>query len=375
MNKKALLVMGLTFGSGYTYAQQLKNTEQHFVINGKFTGIKEPAKVFVIYRNHGIRSDSSEIKNGEFSVSGVAEYPQKASLLLAGTGGAKSGMAEADQVSVYLESGTIEVSGSDSLKSARIGGSRLNKDQQELVDAESVAHEQQVAIIQQYRQEPDSVKRRLLAADYSQKTIELQAALAAFIVAHPNSLVALHSLRANFNPSDDVETAKKLFESLSDSIRNAPSGQAYKESIENVYKLSIGKMAPDFGAKNMEGAEKRLSDFRGKYVLLDFWASWCGPCRKETPNLVAGYQKYKGKGFEILSLSIDQNVEEWKKAVKTDNYVWTNLKDGGNPVESVAKLYGVTGIPTNYLIDPSGKIVAMNLRGKELDEKLAAILK
>lgn len=376
MNKKALLIGLLCGCCGATFAQQQNSTVQKFVINGKLSGVQEPARVYVLYRSHGMRSDSADVKDGIFSISGMCDIPQKALLFLKQNGApAATSLNDGDQTSIYLENGIIEVTAANVLKHARLGGSQLNRDQQDLVDAQGNIHELQTDIKKRYNEERDSAKRMSLLEDYKQMDVLLQTNLASFIGSHPNSLVSVHALRANFSPVDNVELASSLFNALTDSIKNAPSGVMYKESIDNTYKLSVGKMAPDFAAKDMEGKEKHLSDFRGKYVLLDFWASWCGPCRKESPTLTDNYSHYKTRQFEIVSLSVDKSAADWKKAVKADNYVWTNLRDAENPAESVAKVYGITGIPTNYLIDPAGKIVAINLRGKELTSQLAVIIK
>lgn len=376
MNKSVLLAGLLCCCAGVVCAQSSKSTVQKFVINGKLSGVHEPARVYVLYRSRGMRSDSAEVKDGVFSIAGEADMPQKALLMLKKAGAPPAAsLNDGDQTSVYLENGVVEVTGVDELKRARLGGSQLNKDQQDLVDAQGNIHELQIEIKKRYSDERDSLKRMALLEDYKQMDVLLQTNLASFITSHPNSLVSVHALRANFTPVDNVELASSLYNSLTDSIKNAPSALLYKESIENTYKLAVGKMAPDFAAKDKEGKERHLSDFRGKYVLLDFWASWCGPCRKESPTLVENYSRYKDKQFEILSLSVDKSAADWLKAVKADNYVWTNVRDAENPAESVAKVYGITGIPTNYLVDPTGKIIAINLRGKELTSQLATIIK
>jgi peroxiredoxin len=140
---------------------------------------------------------------------------------------------------------------------------------------------------------------------------------------------------------------------------------------------AIGAMAPVFTQEDVDGKAVSLADFRGKYVLLDFWASWCGPCRRENPNVVKVYQQYNDKNFTIIGVSLDQpgKKDAWLAAIKADGLDWTQVSDLKFWDNAVAKQYGVKAIPQNYLIDPMGKIIAENLVGQELENKLRELLK
>ena len=135
-----------------------------------------------------------------------------------------------------------------------------------------------------------------------------------------------------------------------------------------------GALAPDITLENTKGQVISLSSLRGKYVLIDFWASWCKPCRQENPNVVRMYTKYKDKGFEVYSISLDDNKNAWLKAVETDGMIWTNVLGKKNGSSAVALQYSIQVIPTTYLLDKEGKIIAKNLRGAALEQKLGAIL-
>jgi peroxiredoxin len=139
--------------------------------------------------------------------------------------------------------------------------------------------------------------------------------------------------------------------------------------------IKVGQIAPDFTLPDPSGKMISLSSFRGKFVLVDFWASWCGPCRQENPNVVKAYQQYKGKNFTILGVSLDKTKDKWQEAIKADGLAWSHVSDLKFWDSSVVPLYGLNAIPTNFLLDPQGKVIASNLRGPALEAKLQEVLK
>lgn len=172
------------------------------------------------------------------------------------------------------------------------------------------------------------------------------------------------------------EQQKEILASASDEFKANESVQRIIKRLQNLENVAIGKKFVDFTLKNPEGKEISLSDYagKGKYVLIDFWASWCGPCRQEMPNVVAAYKKYASKGFEIVGVSLDKDHDSWTKGIKDLNMTWPQMSDLQYWSSLVVDLYAINGIPHTVLLDKDGIIIEKNLRGEELDAKLAALM-
>ncbi len=225
-------------------------------------------------------------------------------------------------------------------------------------------------------QKNDYAAQQAIQGEYQQLNGQYINGLKNFIKTHPHSAVSGYIVYSDLNnpaiPLNDVEESLSY---LDKDMGNSRFVKAAVKRVEDKRGTTVGYKATDFSQTTPDGKKVSLSDFRGKYVLVDFWASWCRPCRMENPNVVAAYNRFKDKGFTVLGVSMDSNKEPWVAAIQQDHLTWTHISDLKGWGNEVGKLYNVTGIPQNFLIDREGKIVAKDLRGAALDEKLAEYLK
>lgn len=192
---------------------------------------------------------------------------------------------------------------------------------------------------------------------------------------HPASPVSAYFVIKDFAWKLNLEEMKAIRGKMDASLNGSVYAQQIDALISRLEKLQVGAVAPDFALPDVDGNEVNLSDLRGKYVLIDFWASWCPDCRKENPNIVAAWEKFKNKNFTILGVSLDRKKEAWQAAIEKDQLTWTHVSDLKDWKSEAAILYAIRWIPTNFLLDPDGVIIATGLEGTALHEKLEEVLK
>ncbi len=353
---------------------------QDFTVQGKVGEGNSPAKVYIQYAG---QIDSATLDAGSFGFTGKITSPVRGRMFLAHQGEdirrMRSGV---DFLDLYIEPGTIEIYSADSLVHAEVKAGTVNADFKKLSTSKAAVTDKMKAVDARYlaaseeeRKSEDflsSLREEFQAAANEGKKIDL-----AFAAQHTGSPVSLDILNQYLASEPLATVIEPAFAALSADLRNSEAGQALATQIKNLKATDIGATAPDFTQADTAGNPVSLTSFRGKFVLIDFWASWCGPCRQENPNVVEAFNAYKDKNFTILGVSLDQaNAKDrWMKAIHDDNLEsWTQVSDLKGWNNEVAKLYGVRAIPQNFLIDPEGRIIAKNLRDKALHEKLAEIL-
>lgn len=234
-------------------------------------------------------------------------------------------------------------------------------------------------IDQQYKQAQNSASKdslsSILISQFNQNDADFKSEIRSLMQSQPASIAWLFFLYLTNQPKFDINTDFEIVTKVEAAMYKAyPENdfvKQYHDKIELEKVTAIGSLAPDIELPDAEGKMRKLSSLKGKVVLIDFWASWCGPCRKENPNVVAVYNKYHSKGFEIFSVSLDKDRESWLKAIAKDNLLWPDhVSDLKYWKSEGAKIYGVTSIPYTVLIDKKGKIVAKRLRGEELEQKV-----
>jgi len=358
--------LGLVLMLMYGFSQA---TDSTFTITGKLDKLKS-GKVFLsINRGNVGYRDSAVITNGKFEFKGTQKDPASAVLTLSGKRG--------DYLQFFVEPANITISGAgDSLKLWTVGGSKVNDDDKILVKKMEAVTKWEDANSKIY-DNAFKDKNKPLMDSLDEVDLLVMAAkrkvVAEFVKENPKSQRGILAIQSNFAYYAEATDVEPIYKSLDKQLQQSAKGLDIKKMIETYKKVAIGQVPPDFTQTSPDGKEISLSSMKGKYTLVDFWASWCGPCRRENPNIVKNYAVYHPKGFEIFGVSYDTKKENWEKAIKTDELNWFQVSDLLGWKNATSDMYGIKAIPSNLLLDKNGVIIAKNLFGKKLQAKLAEL--
>ena len=356
-----------------------------FVLKGDITKVKDPIEwVYLMYRVNGQNiTDSIQPKQGEYRFAGNISEAIQARLRVkfrsAGVGGAIPYAPKRDAAMIFLEPGNIGVASVDSFANVTVTGSKADIEYRKLELQSKSFNEKLDDLYKAYaaaRKNKNETAMKALEEQIDNTNNEAnEKVYANYVKQHPASPLAMYALRNWAGYDIDPAKVEPVFNTLPAATRNTPGGKDMQEKITVAKKTAVGRVAMDFTQSDTSGVPVALSSLRGKYLLVDFWASWCGPCRAENPNVVKAFDKYKGKGFYILGVSLDRPgaKDKWIKAIHDDGLYWSQVSDLQFWDNAVAKQYGIEAIPQNLLLDPQGKIIGKNLRGEKLEKKLAEL--
>lgn len=366
------------------------------VIKGKLGKLNPPAQLWVYMGEE--KWDTIVVKDGAFEYRKTTQLPAYGAMMIKykpyyqGVKSSGGFFSDMDLKSLFFESGTMLVSSPvDSLKKkARFTGSKIQEEQEAFLKKKALIREREKVIAARFNQAtPAQMQSEAYLQAYELQSSGIQKSLDSLIATQigqsPGSFVSQMAFLEHLRTTESTlspEVANDIFEKFPVTFRESTNGKNALASIANLGKPKtvikvpeVGEQAPAFVQNSPEDKAVSLKDFSGKYVLIDFWASWCVPCRKVNPDLVRLFRKHKGERFSILGVSLDEDKAKWLAAIAQDKLDWKHVSDLKGWDNAVSKMYGIQGIPQNILVDPSGKIVAKNLSIPDLDAKLLELLK
>lgn len=347
-----------------------------YAISGKVQGVEDGTKVF-LKKQVGMEYqslDSTEVKAGKFEMKGLVDEIGLSALTFG-----------SDEVNIplVLENGKIIVDfNAANIEESKVSGTKNNdaftsfnenmsKFRKDIQDFQQNAN----ALFEEARNSNNSTAMDSLLAINDEKMENMNKYNKTFIKENNDSYIATLLLsQMTQGGAIQPEEAQELFSNLSEEAKTYQPSKELSEFLGSIAKVSVGSKAPDFSAPNPEGKEVSLKESLGKVTIIDFWASWCSPCRIENPNVVRIYNKYHDQGLNIIGVSLDRDADNWKQAIEKDQLTWTHISHLQYWNDPIAKEYSVRGIPATFILDENGVIVAKDLRGDDLEKKIAELL-
>lgn len=362
-----------------------KTGDTEYIVSGTIKGIADGKMVLLQTQDETgtLQSvDTVKVQKEKFVFEGKAEEPEMYLVQVEGVMG---------KIPFILEEGEIEMTiDKDSLPLSKVKGSYNNdelnayKEKGWEVQKKMIKFQQDnMAKMELAQKTKDMATIEALQKEYTQFQEDFIKQNDAYVSSHPKAFISALIIEGMFNQgAPDIKKIKGYYDQLDESVKNTKHGKKIKKQLDELSKpvaavkeLKAGDLAPDFTAPDTNGKAVSLKQSMGKITVIDFWASWCNPCRAENPNMVALYKEFHGKGLNIISISLDSDAAKWKAAIAKDRLTWTQVSNLKEMEDPIADAYGVKLIPTTFVLDANGKILARDLRGEELKEKVKSLLK
>ncbi len=329
----------------------ITKVEDGFLITASVAGVADGSTIKMLNGSSGAEEQTTTVQKGKFSFSGKTANPD---FKLLGING------QPPFITIFLDNSNVTVNAkAGAFETAEIAGSPSHTD---FAAFNAATAKYQDLFNGKGRYEVDFMN-------------EAATAVEKFVGTHPSSFISPLAIYRHNQITGDFAKQEQMFSTLTDPIKASQIGNYISQQIEQNKTAGYGKPLADFSQADTSGKEITLASFKGKYVLVDFWASWCGPCRAENPNVVRTFEQYKNKNFTVLGISLDRDKQKWIDAIAADGLNWTQLSDLKFWSNSVAQQFGIQSIPQNFLIDPQGNLIAKNLRGAALEYKLMQVIK
>ena len=341
------------------------NAQSGYKVTGTVEGMPDGKAIIATVNGSSLDTlAKADVKNGSFEFTGNVSEPTGAYIMVIGQRGAIPFMLENANITVNAGQAGLTVTGSEG-----------QKIYDQFMAINTTTQQEAMKLQQEYQAaNGDQAKMQAVQEAYAKLMTDAQAKETELIKANPDSYVSTFVIVSGMGQME-YEQLKERYNLLGEKAKASAQGKAIAAQIAKLESTAIGQIAPNFTITTPEGESISLYDIKGKVKLIDFWASWCGPCRGENPHVVEIYKEYHPKGLEIFGVSLDNNKEAWVKAIADDGLVWKHGSDLKGWQSAPAQLYSVSGIPHTVLLDENNNIIAKNLRGDELKQKIAELLK